>query len=30
MTVLYAAGHIVGQDDTAAFAGYLPGGDGAH
>jgi hypothetical protein len=27
MAVLYAAGHMIGDADTASFAGYLPVGD---
>jgi hypothetical protein len=27
VAVLYAAGHVIGQDGTATFAGYLPVGD---
>jgi hypothetical protein len=27
VAVLYAAGHVLGQDGTATFAGYLPVGD---
>jgi hypothetical protein len=27
VAVLYAAGHVIGDADTAGFAGYLPVGD---
>jgi hypothetical protein len=27
VAVLYAAGHVIGQDGTTTFAGYLPVGD---